>query len=60
MGDRILNVLAENGLLVGFVIVFGLFFLILRNRATKLDSKTEFDAMITDGQPVMVEFYSNG
>ncbi len=59
MSDQILSLLADNGLLIGILIVIGLWFFVLRTRATRFDSKSEFDTMIAGGQPVVVEFFSN-
>jgi hypothetical protein len=53
------NFLRENGLFVGFLAVLVIGFFVLRTRGAKLDSVDEFDALIGQGEPVVVEFYSN-
>jgi hypothetical protein len=49
----------ENGLFLGFLAVLVTGFLVLRTRGAKLGSVAEFDASIGQGEPVVVEFYSN-
>lgn len=39
--------------------LFGLAQLFLGSRPTPLDSTADLQAMLTDGQPSVVEFYSN-
>ena len=51
--------LRENALFLGFLVVLVAGFLILRTRGSKLSSVDEFDALIGQGEPVVVEFYSN-
>ncbi len=53
------NFLRENGLFLGFLVVLIAGFFILRTRGAKLSSVDEFDALIGQGEPVVVEFYSN-
>ena len=53
------NLLRENALFLGFLAVLVVGFLVLRTRGSKLESLEEFDALISGGQPVVVEFYSN-
>jgi len=49
----------ENALFLGFLAALVAGFLILRTRGAKLVSVDEFDALIGQGKPVVVEFYSN-
>jgi hypothetical protein len=51
--------LRENALFIGFLAVLVVGFLILRTRGAKLESVDEFDALIGQGAPVVIEFYSN-
>ncbi|MBN1937574.1 MAG: hypothetical protein JW934_23155 [Anaerolineae bacterium] len=51
--------LRENGLFIGVIVALVLAFLLLRTKGDKVGSLVEFDAMITTGQPVVVEFYGN-
>ena len=51
--------LRENALFLGFLAVLVVGFVVLRTRGTKLTSVDEFDALIGQGEPVVVEFYSN-
>jgi hypothetical protein len=54
-----MDFLRENGLFVGFLAVLVTGFLVLRTRGAKLASVDEFDSLIGQGEPVVVEFYSN-
>jgi hypothetical protein len=51
--------LRENALFLGFLAVLVAGFLLLRTRGSKLSSVDEFEALIGQGEPVVVEFYSN-
>jgi hypothetical protein len=51
--------LRENALFLGFLAVLVAGFLVLRTRGAKLGSVEEFEAMIGQGEPVVLEFYSN-
>jgi hypothetical protein len=53
------RLLRENWMiiLVAALMVFG--FVFLRTPGDDLASTAEFDARVTDGTPVLVEFYSN-
>lgn len=58
-GERTLRVLRENWL---FLLVLGgivVAFMVLRTPASAVGSVTEVDAILQDGQPTLVEFYSN-
>jgi hypothetical protein len=59
MSAKMINLLRENALFVGFLTVLVVGFLVLRTRGSRLGSLEEFDALIAGGQPVVVEFYSN-
>ena len=59
MNPKVINLLRENALFLGFLAVLIVGFLVLRTRGSKLASLDEFDALIAGGQPVVVEFYSN-
>ncbi len=47
------------GPLIILLLLIGLWFLVLRTRATQLESRHQFDAVIKGGQPVVVDFFSN-
>jgi hypothetical protein len=49
----------ENLLLLVVFAVIAAAFLLFRTRGTKLESVSEFDALIGTGKPVVVQFYSN-
>jgi hypothetical protein len=51
--------LRENALFMGFLAALVAGFLILRTRGAKLASTDEFDALVGQGAPIVVEFYSN-
>ena len=59
IGARVLRVLRENWLFL--LIMAGLVgaFLYLRTPASAVGSVAEVDAILQDGQPTFVEFYSN-
>ena len=59
MNPKVINLLRENALFLGFLAVLIVGFLVLRTRGSKLASLDEFDALIAGGQPFVVEFYSN-
>ena len=57
--ERLIQILRENWfflLLVGGIIVA---FLALRTTASAVSSVSEVEAILQDGQPTLVEFYSN-
>lgn len=57
--ERMLRVLRENWL---FLLVLGgivVAFMALRTPASAVGSVAEVDAILQDGQPTLVEFYSN-
>ena len=45
--------------LIVLVVLFGIWFFLLRTQATQLESKDQFEAVIKGGQPVVVDFFSN-
>ena len=59
VGARFVRVLRENWLVL--FVVGGLFiaFLALRTPASAVNSVAEVDALLHDGQPTLIEFYSN-
>ena len=57
--ERLVRTLRENWL---FLLILGAIvvaFLALRTPASAVGSVEEVDAVLTDGQPTLVEFYSN-
>lgn len=59
LGKRIVRTLRENWLfllVVGGIVVA---FLVLRTPASTVGSVAEVEAILQDGQPTLVEFYSN-
>lgn len=59
LGDRLVRFFRENWLFLLIVggIVAG--FLVLRTPASAVGSVAEVDAVLQDGQPTLVEFYTN-
>ena len=49
----------ENLLLLVVFAAIAAAFLLFRTRGAKLESVSEFDALIGTGNPVVVQFYSN-
>jgi hypothetical protein len=41
------------------VFAVGLWWFVLRTKATSLQSPEDFDAIVREGQPVVAEFFSN-
>jgi hypothetical protein len=59
MSEQVLSFLRENGAFLAVLVGIVAAFVLLRTKATELDSVDEFDALLGTGQPVVVEFYSN-
>lgn len=59
MSNQVLNLFRENVLFIAVLLALVGGFIVLRTKDTKLASIDEFDALISTGQPVVVEFYSN-
>ena len=59
IGERLLKTLKENWLFLLIVggIVFA--FMALRTSASAVGSVAEVDSILQDGQPTLVEFYTN-
>jgi hypothetical protein len=59
IGERLIRILRENWLLL--LVVGGIVaaFLVLRTPASAVSSVAEVDAVLQDGQPTLVEFYTN-
>ena len=59
MNDQIAAFVRENALFL--VVLLGLVgaFVLFRTKGTELESVDELDAMLANGQPVVVEFFSN-
>lgn len=51
--------LRENWLVILVVVVMVGGYVLLRTPGDDLASTAEFDAIVTDGTPTLVEFYSN-
>jgi hypothetical protein len=49
----------DNGLPLAFLLALVLVFVLLRSPATKVASAQELDALLADGSPKVVEFYSD-
>ena len=59
MSVKLIALLRENALFLGFLAVLLGGFLILRTRGSSPASLDEFDTLIAGGRPVVVEFFSN-
>ncbi len=59
MNEQIIAFVRENGFF--FAVLLGLVaaFVLLRTKGTQLASVSELDALLSKGQPVVIEFYSN-
>ena len=56
---RLSGFIHENWLLVAFLSLVTVGFLTLRTPATPIESEQELQDMLSSGQPVLLEFYSN-
>ena len=59
LAQRLVRLLRENWLLLLIVGAVAIAFLALRTPSSDVASLEEVDAILTDGQPTLVEFYSN-
>ncbi|MGD9047601.1 MAG: hypothetical protein PVF77_06080 [Anaerolineae bacterium] len=59
LGERLMGILRENWLLL--LVIGGLLtgFLVLRTPASAVSTVSEVDAVLQNGQPTLVEFYTN-
>lgn len=57
--DRLRDFMRENWLFLLFLAVIASAFVFLRSSPTALADESEFDAILVNGQPAVVEFYSN-
>ena len=51
--------MGENWLFLLFLAIIASAFVFLRSSPTVLADESEFDAILVNGQPAIVEFYSN-
>jgi hypothetical protein len=59
LGQRVKRILRENWLFLLVVVGIVVAFLMLRTPASAVSSVSEVDAVLQNGQPTLVEFYSN-
>ena len=59
LGNQLAKILRENWLLLLVVAAILLAFLFLRTPGSAVASVEEVDAILQNGQPTLVEFYSN-
>lgn len=57
--DRLRDFMRENWLFLLFLAVIASALVFLRSSPTDLADESEFDAILVNGQPAVVEFYSN-
>ena len=57
--DKLLSFVAQNRGALAFIGLLIAAFLLLHNRPTKIDSLEGLEAMVGNGQPAILEFYSN-
>jgi uncharacterized membrane-anchored protein YhcB (DUF1043 family) len=57
--ERLVRIVRENWLLLFVVAGIVVGFLLLRTPSSAVDSLSEVEAMLRNGQPTLVEFYSN-
>lgn len=56
---NLLSFVQQNRVFLAFVGLLIAAFLLLHNRPTDVASLTELEAMLGDGRPALIEFYSN-
>lgn len=54
-----MQLVKDNLFLIVLILVLAVAYFALRNRPSELASLEEFNSIISGGQPVVVEFYSN-
>jgi hypothetical protein len=59
LGGRVAGLVRDNWLLLLIVGALVVAFLVLRTPASAFGSVAEVDAILSGGQPTLVEFYSN-
>jgi hypothetical protein len=59
MSEQIISFVRDNALLLVALLGIISVFVFLRTKGTDLESVDEFDALLANGRPVVVEFYSN-
>jgi hypothetical protein len=59
MEGQIVGFLRQNAVPIVVILALAAGFLLLRTRATQIDSMDAFEALIAGGEPVVVEFYGN-
>lgn len=59
LGQRLVRVIRDNWLLLLVVGLVAVGFVVLRTPASAVASITEVEAILENGQPTLVEFYSN-
>ena len=59
MNEQILTFARENGLFLAVLLGLVAAFVLLRTKGTQLASVNELDVLLSKGQPVVVEFFSN-
>jgi hypothetical protein len=59
LGRRLVGLLKANWLLLLILGAIAVAFLVLRTPASAVESVAQVDAMLQDGQPTFIEFYSN-
>jgi hypothetical protein len=59
MSEQIISFARENALFVAVLLGLVAAFVLLRTKGTPVASVSELDALLSRGQPVLVEFYSN-
>ena len=59
MGVNVLDWIKVNWMLVLFLTLIAGAFIFLRSKPSDIQTAAELDGILTDGQPTVVEFYSN-
>jgi hypothetical protein len=59
MNEQVMTFVRENGLFLAVLLGLVAAFVLLRTRGTQLASVSELDGLLSKGQPVVVEFFSN-
>jgi hypothetical protein len=58
-GQAVLGFLRENALFLAFLVALGGGYLYLRQGASSVSSAAEYDSLVAQGKPSLVEFYAD-
>jgi hypothetical protein len=57
--EKAIRFFSDHWLSLAFLVLVAAAFLLLRSNPTELADTAEFDSILANGEPTIVEFYSN-